>query len=32
MGIIMGQFAAGGLWLIIDSITGRMGNVVPVLY
>jgi len=32
MGLIMGQFVVGGLWLVIDSLTGTMGNVIPVLY
>jgi len=32
MGLIMGQFVTGGLWLIIDSFTGAVGNRIPVLY
>lgn len=32
MGLIMGQLAIGGLWLIIDSFTGSVGNVIPVFY
>ena len=32
IGLIMGQFAVAGLWLVIDAFTGTMGNVVPVLY
>ena len=32
MGLIMGQLAIGGLWLIIDSLTGSVGNVIPVFY
>ena len=32
MGLIMGQLTAGGLWLIVDSITGSVGNVIQVFY
>ena len=31
-GLIAGQFATGGLWLVIDSFTGTVGNVIPVMY
>ena len=32
IGLIMGQFVAGGLWLVVDTITGTRGNVVPMLF
>ena len=32
IGLIMGQFVVAGLWLIVDSITGTVGNVIPVFY
>ena len=30
LGIVLGQFVVGGLWLIIDGFTGMVGNRVPV--
>jgi len=30
LGIVLGQFVVGGLWLLIDSYTGIVGNVIPV--
>ena len=32
IGLILGQFVAGGFWLVIDSLTGTVGNRVPMLY
>ena len=32
MGLIVGQVTAGGLWLIVDSLTGTVGNIIPVFY
>lgn len=32
MGMVLGQFTIGGLWLVIDALTGTVGNVIPVLY
>ena len=32
LGLIAGQFATGGLWLVIDAVTGTVGNVIPVMY
>ena len=32
LGLITGQFATAGVWLVIDSLTGTVGNIVPVLY
>ncbi|MCY3789606.1 MAG: hypothetical protein OXH63_12550, partial [Gemmatimonadetes bacterium] len=32
LGLIAGQFATGGLWLVIDALTGTVGNVIPVMY
>lgn len=31
-GLIAGQFATGGLWLVIDAFTGTVGNVIPVMF
>lgn len=30
LGVILGQFVSGGIWLIIDAFTGMTGNVMPV--
>ena len=30
IGIVIGQFVAAGLWLVIDSFTGMVGNQTPV--
>lgn len=30
LGIVLGQFVVGGMWLVIDSLTGTVGNAVPV--
>lgn len=30
LGIVLGQFVAGGLWLLIDGFTGIVGNRIPV--
>ena len=32
LGLILGQFVTGGMWLLIDHFTGMTGNVIPVLY
>ena len=32
LGLIVGQFATGGLWLVVDAFTGTVGNVIPVMY
>ncbi|NKB66810.1 MAG: hypothetical protein GKR89_07110 [Candidatus Latescibacteria bacterium] len=32
LGLVIGQFATGGFWLVIDSITGTVGNVIPVMF
>ncbi|MDE2734466.1 MAG: hypothetical protein OXI72_08755, partial [Gemmatimonadota bacterium] len=32
LGLIAGQFATGGLWLVIDAFTGTVGNEIPVMY
>ena len=32
LGLIAGQFATGGLWLVIDAFTGTVGNVIPVMF
>lgn len=29
-GVVLGQFVVGGMWLVIDSFTGTVGNSVPV--
>ena len=31
-GLILGQFVAGGIWLIVDSFTGMMGNKLGMAY
>ena len=31
-GLILGQFVAGGIWLIIDYFTGMMGNGLSMMY
>ncbi len=30
LGVVLGQFVVGGLWLLIDSFTGMVGNTIPV--
>ena len=30
LGIVLGQFVVGGLWLLIDGFTGTVGNSIPV--
>jgi hypothetical protein len=30
IGVVIGQFVAAGLWLVIDGFTGMVGNSVPV--
>jgi len=30
LGVVLGQFVVGGMWLVIDSFTGTVGNSVPV--
>ncbi len=30
LGIVLGQFVVGGLWLVIDGFTGTVGNSIPV--
>ena len=30
IGIVLGQFVAAGLWLVIDGFTGMVGNSIPV--
>ena len=32
MGLVLGHFTVGGVWLLIDSATGTVGNVISVLY
>ena len=32
VGLILGQLVIAGFWLIVDSFTGTVGNVIPVLY
>jgi hypothetical protein len=32
LGLVMGQLVGGGVWLVIDSMTGTVGNVIPVFY
>jgi hypothetical protein len=32
LGLVAGQFATAGIWLLVDSLTGTVGNVIPVLY
>ncbi len=31
-GLILGQFVAGGFWLIVDYFTGMMGNGLGMMY
>ena len=28
LGVILGQFASGGAWLVVDGFTGMTGNVI----
>lgn len=30
VGVVLGQFTAAGLWLLIDGFTGTIGNTIPV--
>jgi len=30
LGLALGQIVAGGLWLLVDAFTGKVGNVIPV--
>ena len=30
LGMALGQIVSGGLWLVVDAITGKVGNVIPV--
>ena len=30
LGMALGQIVSGGLWLVVDAITGMVGNVIPV--
>jgi hypothetical protein len=30
LGLALGQIVAGGMWLLIDGFTGKVGNVIPV--
>ena len=30
LGVVLGQFVVGGLWLLIDGFTGMVGNTIPV--
>ena len=32
LGLALGQIVAGGLWLVVDSLTGTVGNRIPMLY
>ena len=32
LGLLGGQFAAGGVWLVIDSFAGTVGNIIPLVY
>ena len=32
MGLILGQFTIAGVWLVIDTLTGTVGNIIPVFY
>lgn len=32
LGLVMGQLVVAGVWLVIDSLTGAVGNVIPVFY
>jgi hypothetical protein len=32
LGLVMGQLVVAGVWLVIDSMTGTVGNVIPVFY
>jgi len=31
-GLVLGQFVAGGFWLIVDYFTGMMGNSLKMMY
>ena len=30
LGMALGQIVSGGLWLVVDAFTGKVGNVIPV--
>ena len=30
LGVVLGQFVVGGIWLLVDAYTGMVGNVIPV--
>ena len=30
VGVVLGQFTAAGLWLLIDGFSGTVGNTIPV--
>ena len=32
LGLAPGQIVAGGLWLVVDYLTGMVGNQIPMLY
>jgi len=32
LGLVMGQLVVAGVWLVIDSFTGTVGNVIPLFY
>ncbi|MFP6647168.1 MAG: DUF6784 domain-containing protein [Candidatus Latescibacterota bacterium] len=32
LGLAQGQIVAGGLWLLVDYLTGTVGNRIPMLY
>lgn len=32
LGLALGQIVAGGLWLMVDYLTGTVGNRIPMLY
>ena len=32
LGLVLGQIVAGGLWLVVDYLTGTVGNRIPLLY
>jgi hypothetical protein len=32
LGLALGQIVAGGLWLVVDYLTGTVGNRIPLLY
>mgnify|MGYP001251759965 CR=1 FL=1 len=32
LGLLGGQFATAGIWLVVDSFTGKVGNIIPMVY